>query len=249
MQQMLRDIEVTLQSLKKNRFDALYAQTKEDAKKIMLEIIPLTASVGVGVGDSVTLRQIGILKELAQRGNPVINPFIRKFIERMRIDETQRSAFLETCRKAMHCDVFVTGSNALTQDGKLVSIDYAGNRVAGMIYGASKIIVAVGRNKIVKNLDEAISRIKTVIAPAHAQWRKIHTPCALTGECSDCQSQSRICNITVILEKKPGHADFTVILVNEDLGLGWDPIWEEKRTTKIRSHYYKNTPVSKDPTS
>ncbi len=247
MQQIPRDIEITLQSLRKNRFDALYARTKEDARKVMLEIIPLTASVGVG--DSVTLRQTGILKELAQRVNTIINPFIKKFLERHRTDEAVHTVFVETCRKAMHCDVFLTGSNALTLDGKLVSIDYAGNRVAGMIHGAPRIIVTIGRNKIVRNVDEAISRIKDVIAPAHARRKKIPTPCAKTGECSDCNSPNRICNITVILEKKPGHADFTVILIDEDLGLGWDPAWEEKRISKIRSQYHKNTPVTKDTPS
>ena len=247
MNQMPKDIEMALQSLKKNRFDALYAKTREEARKIMLEMIPATASVGVG--DSVTLRQIGILEELAQRGNSVMNPFIREFVELMRIDKTRRTRFLETCRKAMHCDVFITGSNALTQDGKLVSIDYAGNRVAGMIYGAPRIMITVGRNKIVKDVDEAVSRIKNVIAPAHAQCKKMQTPCATTGECSDCQSPHRICNITVILEKKPGHADFTVILIDEDLGLGWHPDWDEKRINKIRSNYYDNTFVSKESTS
>jgi len=71
----------------------------------------------------------------------------------------------------------------------------------------------------------------------------------VTGDCSDCSSPNRICNVTAILEKKPGHADFTVILVDEDLGLGWDPAWEEKRISKIRSSYCKNTPVSKDSPS
>jgi len=236
---MPQDIKVTLKSLKANGFDAWFAQTGTDAKKMMLEMIPLTARVGVA--DSVTLRQIGILEELIQRGTEVINPFKPELTQGMKENPAQHRLFLETLRGTFGTDVFVTGSNAVTEDGKLVSIDGAGNRVAGIIYAAPKVILAIGRNKIVEDVDAAIGRIKNVLAPAHAKQKRYKTPCTVTGKCSDCDSPDRICNITVILEKKSYHTDLSVILIDEDLGLGWSPDWDEKRISEIRANYYENS--------
>ena len=234
-----QNIEVTLKSLKANYFDALFAQTAAGAKKMMLEMIPLTASVGLG--DSATLRQIGILEELIRRGTEVINPFTHELTQGMADNEAKRKLFRQTQRRTFGTDVFLTSSNALTEDGKIVSIDRAGNRVSGTIFAADKIILPIGRNKIVKNVDAAIYRIKNVIAPAHAKRKGNKTPCAVTGKCNDCDSLDRICNITIILEKKPLHTCLSVILINEDLGLGWDPAWDEKHISEIRSNYYQNT--------
>ena len=239
MQDMSQDIEATLKSLKANHFDARFAQTAAEAKTMMLEMIPSTATVGVG--DSATLRQIGILEELTQQGNEVINPFTKELTKDMAENPALQRLFLQTGRRALGTDVFLTGCNALTKDGKIVSIDRVGNRVAGTIFGGLKVILPIGRNKIVEDVDGAIHRIKNVIAPAHAKRRERKTPCATTGKCNDCDSPDRICGITIILEKKPLYTDFSVILINEDLGLGWDPAWDEKRINQIRSNYYQNT--------
>ena len=236
---MPQDIKVTLESLKANRFDARFAQTAVKARKMMLEMIPLTATVGVG--DSTTLRQIGILEELMQRGNEIVNPFTLELTKAMGENRATHRQFLETMRSTFGTDVFLTGSNAVTEDGKLVSIDGLGNRVAATIFGAPKVILTISRNKIVKDVDAAIDHIKSVIAPAHAKRKGRKTPCAVTGKCSDCDSPDRICNVTVILEKKPLVTDLSVILINEDLGLGWDPAWDEKHISEIRSNYYENT--------
>jgi len=224
-------MKLTLKSLKVNHFDAHLAQTSSEAKTMMLEMIPLTSSVGVG--DSATLRQIGILEELIRRGTKVVNPFIAELTE----NPATRRLFIEECRRTFNNNVFITGSNAVTEDGKILSIDYAGNRVAGIIFGAEKVILTIGRNKIVKDMNEAIYRIKNVIAPVHAKWKGRKTPCAVTGKCNDCNSPDRICNVTIILEKKPAHTDLSVILINEDLGLGWDPAWNGKRIREIKSNY------------
>jgi hypothetical protein len=205
----------------------------------MLEMIPLSARVGVG--DSTTLRQIGILDDLLSRGTQVINPFTPELSRGMEDDPDRMRLFGETTRRTLGNDVFVTSSNAVTQDGKIVSIDKAGNRIAGMIFGAPRVILAMGRNKIVNDVEGAVDRIKNVIAPAHARRKGHKTPCAVTGECSDCDSPARICGITAILEKKPVVTDLSVILVNEDLGLGWHPGWDERRISSIRSHYYQNS--------
>ncbi|MFC1814362.1 lactate utilization protein [Thermodesulfobacteriota bacterium] len=235
----LNNIEVTLKSLKANHFGARFAQTASEAKEMILEMIPLTACIGVG--DSTTLRQLGIIKELVGRGNKVINPFTRELTQRMKEDPAILKIFRQAQRRTFGADVFLTSANALTEDGKIVSIDRVGNRVAGTIFAAEKVILPIGRNKIVQNVDDALFRIKNVIAPAHARRKERKTPCAVTGKCDDCNSPDRICNVTVILEKKPLHTDLSVILINEDMGLGWNSAWDEKRINKIRSDYYQNT--------
>jgi hypothetical protein len=150
--------------------------------------------------------------------------------------------FMDVAKVALRTDVFLTGCNAVTKDGKIVSIDYTGNRVVGTIFGVPKAILVVGRNKIVNDIDEAIYRIKNVIAPAHAKQRRRNTPCAKTGKCTDCNSRDRICNVTVTLEKKPSYTDISIIIINQDLGLSWDLSWDRERINKIK-FYYQTAPA------
>jgi hypothetical protein len=110
-----------------------------------------------------------------------------------------------------------------------------------MIFGPKKVIIIVGRNKIVKDVEDALYRIKNVIAPHHAKTKEFRTPCSQTGNCNDCSSNRRICNVTTIIEKKPWRTDITIILIDEDLGLSWDEEWQNTRINKIRSNYEKAT--------
>jgi len=113
-----------------------------------------------------------------------------------------------------------------------------------MFWGHSLSIVVVGRNKIVRDLDEAFHRVRNVIAPNHARirseelgGRKRSTPCVASGECSDCRATDRICNIFTVIEGKPRRTDLNVVIVNEDLGLGWDTSWPRDRVIKIIENY------------
>jgi len=225
----------TMKSLSANNFNVEFAETKEAAKEIILKAVSKDAFVGIG--DSATIRQIGILEELKKRGSNVLNPFTRELTK----DPNLTKARDDIARKIFSCDVFVTGTNAVTIDGKLVNIDAVGNRVAPMIFGPRKVFVVVGRNKIVKNVEEALKRIKNIIAPCHAKVKEFATPCVKTGKCVDCNSAKRICNVTTIMEKRPWRTDLTVILVDEDLGLGWDEKWPQERIKGIKSNYKRVT--------
>lgn len=229
------DIDQTLKALKAHAFDARFAATKAEAKALILKLIPQKSTVGIG--DSVSLRQIGAIDGLMKRGNPVINPFTPELTQ----SAAGRKTFVDLCRQTLTADVFLTGANAVTLDGQIMSVDYAGNRVAGMIFGAEHIILVIGRNKITRDIEEARIRVKNVIAPVHAVNKGRKTPCAVTGKCSDCQSPERICGVTVILERKLAHFTYTVVLVNEDLGLGWDPAWDKNRIEAIKSAYLQNS--------
>ncbi len=114
--------------------------------------------------------------------------------------------------------VYLTSSNAITEDGKLVNMDGNGNRVTSMAYGYERVYVVVGRNKLVKNYEEAIARIKNIAAPLNAKRLKTKTPCVKTGKCEDCSSSERICNIESTIHKNPGSTQIIIYLIDEDLG-------------------------------
>jgi hypothetical protein len=234
---MEREIASTVEALRRNHFDARFTSTAGEARNVMLALIPVTATVGAG--HSATLEQIGILAELNRRGTKVINPYGKEPAKANHENQDTAGQGNDLVRKSIGTDVYLASSNAVTMDGKVVNIDRVGNRVAGMIFGAPMVILPVGRNKIVRNVDEAIHRIKNTITPAHAAWMGRRTPCAVTGECSECDSPDRMCNITLVMEKQPLTTKISVILVSEDLGLGWDSAWDEQRISQIRDNYTK----------
>lgn len=209
-------MEETLKNLLANNFDAKFAEDSDAVKEIILGSISKDAIVGIG--DSATVRQIGIIEELKKKGISVLNPFSRE----LTTDGAKTVVRDNISRQIFSCDVFVCGTNAVTRDGKLVNIDAVGNRVASMIFGPKKVFIIAGENKIVKDVDKALHRIKNLIAPFHARTKEFATPCAQTGKCSDCSAPKRICSITSIIEKRPWRTEISVILVDEDLGLSWD---------------------------
>jgi hypothetical protein len=120
--------------------------------------------------------------------------------------------------KAITTDVYLTSTNALTLDGKLVNMDGAGNRVASMIFGHKRVYVIVGKNKICKDYEEASKRIKNVAAPKNAKRLNTNTPCRFTGSCNDCSSPDRLCNVEVILHRNPAGSNVNIFLIDEELG-------------------------------
>ena len=236
-------IEKTLSSVRSRHINGIFAATFEEANQKILALIPGEATVAIG--DSTTLWQLGVLRALRERGTKILNPF-EPWDKAVPV-EAFRKKNQQARREATLSDVFLTGTNALTQDGRLINLDATGNRVAGMFWGHPLSLVVVGKNKIVKNLEEGLERVRKIIAPTHFRvrsaelgGRKRETPCVSTGECADCRSAARGCNVFTIIEGKPTETNLNVILVDQDLGLGWDPSWPEERIKKIRESYKKS---------
>ncbi|MCJ7684025.1 MAG: lactate utilization protein [Desulfobacteraceae bacterium] len=218
-----KDVKTVVKALKANRFAPVeFVEDGETAAKLVLDMIPLQATVRIP--GSTTVRQIGLDERLRKRGTPVI-------------DRSQPSDIPMHERRRLPHDILLTSSNALTLDGKLVNIDGTGGRVAPMIFGPKRVILVIGMNKLVRDVDEALDRIKNTIAPYHAKFEGRKPPCTVTGRCSDCKSPERICNITTIIEKKPLSTNIAIVLVGEDMGLGWNTSWPEERKEKICSVY------------
>jgi hypothetical protein len=125
---------------------------------------------------------------------------------------------LEPRRKGLLADVMITSTNAITLDGKLVNLDGLGNRVAAMIFGPKKVILIVGMNKVVPDVETAMARIKHYSGPVNAMRMNIQTPCAENGICVDCNAPARICNIWSIIERQRIKGRIHVKLVGENLG-------------------------------
>lgn len=194
-------------ALQKNNFTAAYYPDRAAAIEAILAAIPAGATIGVG--GSVTTNQLGLLELLEQRGHTIYN--------HNKPGLTPQEA-MELRRKEIVSDVFLTSTNALTLDGKLVNVDGSGNRVAAMIFGPRKVIVIAGINKIVKDVDAALQRIKLYAAPTNNMRLNRPNPCVQAGECLDCQLPTRICNVYSIMAKRPSGTDIAVYIIGENLG-------------------------------
>jgi L-lactate utilization protein LutC len=199
-------------ALERNNFSAFVAETPSDAKIIVIEkILPEIKIKSVSWGDSLTLYATGILEYFREKSEiRLIETFGGKI---------SRDKSMERRREAILTDLFFTGTNAVIESGMLVNLDMIGNRVGGITFGPKNVVIVVGRNKIVSNLDEAMNRIKNFAAPANAIRHGKKTPCVKTSYCMDCKSPDRICNIWTIHEKSHPKGRIKVILVNQDLGL------------------------------
>ena len=197
--------EEVVKALKRRDFDAYYCDDREQAVNKALSLIPQGSTVTWG--GSMTIRDIGLTSAIKQ------GDFIA--YDRDEIPPPERAVFL---REHFFSDVYLTSTNALTQDGILFNIDATGNRVASMIYGPKNVIVVVGINKIVKDIDAAISRARNTAAPINAQRFDIHTPCKATGECADCKSPGCICSYMVATRMCNPPQKIKVIIVGDYLG-------------------------------
>jgi hypothetical protein len=203
-------VDRTLEALKRNDFDAVYYPTAEEALTGVLGMVPEGASVGLG--GSVTLREMGLVDALDAGAVEVANHW------KAGREGASPEEVLAIRRAHINSDVFITSSNAVTETGELVNIDGTGQRVAAMIFGPKKVVVVAGVNKIAEDLEKGLWRASNVAAPMNARRLHHKTPCAVTGECSDCVVPGRICGITTIIHRRPRQTPFTVVLVGEKLG-------------------------------
>jgi hypothetical protein len=222
-----------IQMLKKNNFDAEYVNDGATALSKIIEKIPPGATIGRG--DSVTLHQIGLVDWLKdQKDHQVFDPFSIEFTDFGNDWVKFRTERFKLMQQALIANVFVTGTNAITLDGKIVSIDGHGNRVAGMIFGPNKQIIVAGVNKVVKDVDAAIARIRDIAAPVASRrhvekhgWKNeiAKLPCVVTGMCNECSSENKVCRITTIIDgwspvlHCPVECQPSVIIVGELLGV------------------------------
>jgi hypothetical protein len=200
-------LAAVVKALEKRDFHAVYVTNTDEANQTLLGKIPVDASVGVG--GSVTIRELGIMGELEKRGNTVVHHW-KEGIPKLANRELRQKEGLS--------DYYLTSANAITRAGDIINIDGIGNRVAHMIYGPENVIIVAGYNKIVDDIDGGIKRSKEIAAVMNARRIGTKTPCATTGVCIDCDTPQRICRVTTIIQYRPWQTTIFVLLVNQRLG-------------------------------
>lgn len=197
--------------LEKNGFDVYMADSAADAKEVVLDkILPEIKPKSVSWGGSITLSDTGLYE------------YLRDSDEYDAIDTWDKSKSneekYELRRQALLVDCFLTGTNAITEEGHLVNLDMIGNRTGAITFGPKNVIIFVSRNKLVPDLGRAMDRIKEYVAPVNTMRLDMKTPCVQTGYCMDCDSPQRICNVWTVTEKSFPKGRIKVVLINDDLG-------------------------------
>ncbi|MBI4797488.1 MAG: lactate utilization protein [Desulfarculus sp.] len=199
--------ESVIESLKANRMNGVYVDDPSQVAATVMSYIPEGSTVAMG--GSVTMMETGVVEALRQ--GPV--QLIDRYQPGISPQET-----MARLKLGLSAQVFVSGVNAVTEEGELVFVDATCNRVAPILFGPDKVILIAGCNKIVPNLAHAQERIRHFVAPTNARRIGRKTPCAVSGHCEDCSSPERICNATVVIHKQARPERLSVVLVGANLG-------------------------------
>ncbi len=196
-----------VEALKKNQMDAYYVHNSQQARELVESLIAPGATVTMG--GSMTIVETGI-DALLKSGK-------YNFLDRARPGITPEEA-QNVMRQAFFADVYVSGSNAVTEEGELFNIDGNGNRVAAITYGPKSVIVVIGYNKLVEDIKAARLRTKRIASPTNAARVGAKTPCVISGVCSNCKAADRICATEVVTGFQRIHGRIKVIIIDEILG-------------------------------
>ncbi len=195
-----------IKKLNMRKMEGYYCKNVEDAKAKMLELIGNEKKT-VGYGGSMTLDENGFKDSVTAAGHELI---IR---ENYKTPEEEK----ELKSKLTNADFFLMSTNAITLDGELVNIDGRGNRVSYLIYGPDNVIVIAGMNKVVSTVEDGYRRIRNIATPPNCNRLACKTPCATTGKCGECFTDSICCEfVTTRMSRVPNR--IKVILVGETLG-------------------------------
>lgn len=194
-------------ALERNKMKPFYAENREQLHDIVRSLVKNDRLITSG--GSMSLEQSGV-KQLLQ------TEFKGAYLDRSAAKTPEQAQ--EIMRRAFVSDSFFASSNAVTEEGELYNVDGNGNRVSAMIYGPLQVVLVVGLNKLVKDMDEAVKRVEQVAAPMNTKRLHCGTPCETTGSCAHCHSDRRICCSYVRLGQQRVPDRIKVIIVNEDLG-------------------------------
>lgn len=195
-----------IKEMEKRNIEAFYCDTKENALKKALELIPIKSSIAWGGSQSI--EEIGLIKALYNGDYTLYD----------RENAKNQDEVTDIFHKAFNCDYYLLSTNAFTCDGKLINIDGNGNRVAAMIYGPKNVLIITGMNKLEKNEESAMLRARNNASVINAIRLERNTPCTKTGSCNDCTSEDCICCQVVVTRMSRIKNRIKVILVGEELG-------------------------------
>lgn len=195
------NIEKTMSNLEARGYTVKYFPTGAEAAVYMAAEIK---GKNVGIGGCMTAEQLG-LYELLSAENSVYWHW--------------KAPGAETISKANAAEVYITGANAISEQGEILNIDGRGNRLAAQVYGDKKLYIVAGVNKICPSFNAALSRARNVASPINCRrFADYDNPCKADGKCHDCRSKTRICNALLVLWGPMMGMESEVILIGEELG-------------------------------
>lgn len=200
-------IERTIKALNDNNMNGYLVNTKEELINKIEELVSKNSVVACG--GSMSLFETGVIDHLRSGRYK----FLDRYKQGLTLEEIN-----EIFRNSFFADAYFASSNAITEDGKLYNVDGNGNRVAAMLFGPSRVILVVGENKIVKDIDEAIKRNRTISAPANAKRVNKSTPCTRVGYCMDCKNKDKVCREYTVIESQNNKDRIHVIFLKEQIG-------------------------------
>ena len=195
-----------MKKLQARKMEGYYCEDADAARRKVLELLGDTPK-SVAYGGSVTVDELGLKEAVSQAGHELV------------LREGAATPEEEKALKAriVNADAFLMSTNAITLDGELLNIDGMGSRVSFLIYGPGSVIIVAGMNKVVSDVEDGIRRVRNFAAPPNTVRLGCDTPCAVTGKCGDCLTNSICCQIVVTRASRvPGR--IKVILVGEELG-------------------------------
>ena len=195
-----------ISGLKKRNMEGYFCETSKEAVEKALSLMP--ENCVISWGGSMSISECGLMDAIKDRNYTLIDRMTARTPQEKR----------EIYAKTVMADYYLMSTNAITMAGELVNIDGFCNRVACLCAGPENVIIIAGMNKVVKNVQSGIDRIRTKAAPANNVRLGKNTPCAKTGVCGNCFSPDCICSQIVITRRSGIPGRIKVILVNEDLG-------------------------------
>jgi hypothetical protein len=191
-------VERVAAALRSHNIEAIVVATGQEARETVLRLLPDGAEVHSG--KSKTLEDVGLFQELVESG--------RYDAIRPRIAAMDRQTQGREIRKLVAAPDYMLGSvAALTEDGALVAASATGSQLGPYAAGAGRLILIVGTQKIVPDLEAALQRIRDVVFPyENAQVRaRLGLDTALEKV------------LIIYGEWQPGRT--TVVLVREPVGV------------------------------
>ena len=198
--------ESIIEKLNRRGMEGYYCVDREEANAKAKRF--LTPGCSISWGGSMTLNEIGLLDDLRESDYTLYDRTEAK------TPEEKKAIFA----KAVTSDFYFMSSNAITLNGELINIDGSGNRVACLCYGPEHVILIMGMNKVVPDVESGIARVHNMAAPPNALRLGLQTPCAEYGRCADCLSADCICAHTVVTRYSRTPGRIKVLLVGEELG-------------------------------
>ena len=197
---------VIIKNLEKRNMEGVYFETAAECTRAILASIP-DGSV-ISWGGSESIKEAGLMDGIRGGSYTLIDRSAAKTPEESR----------ELYAKTVLADYYLMSTNAITLDGELINIDGNGNRVACLIQGPSHVILVVGMNKVVTDIESGIARIRNMASPPNAIRLNRNLPCAATGICHNCLAPECFCNQLVVTRRSGHTGRIRVYLTGESLG-------------------------------